>query len=149
MRFEICRAFYNAGNAGLTFWSPNINIYRDPRWGRGQETPGEDPFLSSEYARVFINGLQGDEQKVGFLKVSACCKHFAAHSIEENRYSFDAIVGERDLADTYLPTFKACVENNVSSIMTAYSAINGMKSVPLNIRAINYLHVPRYTCYGS
>ncbi|XP_037028719.1 beta-D-xylosidase 3-like [Bradysia coprophila] len=120
------RAFYNAGNAGLTFWSPNINIYRDPRWGRGQETPGEDPFLSSEYARVFINGLQGDEQRVGFLKVSACCKHFAAHSIEEDRYSFDAVVDDRDMADTYLPAFKACVENNVSSIMTAYSAINGV-----------------------
>lgn len=123
---SICRAFYNAGNAGLTFWSPNINIYRDPRWGRGQETPGEDPFLSSEYARVFINGLQGDEQSVGFLKVSACCKHFAAHSIEEDRYSFDAVVDERDMADTYLPAFKACVENNVSSIMTAYSGINGV-----------------------
>lgn len=75
---------------------------------------------------MFINGLQGDEQKVGFLKVSACCKHFAAHSIEENRYSFDAIVDERDMADTYLPAFKACVENNVSSIMTAYSGINGI-----------------------
>lgn len=120
------RAFHNAGNADLTFWSPNINIYRDPRWGRGQETPGEDPYLNAEYARRFIDGLQGDEQKVGFIKISACCKHFAAHSLEENRDSFDAIVTEQDMADTYLPAFKACVENNVTSIMTAYSGINGV-----------------------
>ncbi|XP_037033349.1 beta-D-xylosidase 3-like [Bradysia coprophila] len=120
------RAFYNVGNTGLTFWSPNINIYRDPRWGRGHETPGEDPFLNAEYARMFVKGLQGDEQRVGFLKSSACCKHFAAHSIEEDRNSFNAVVNKQDMADTYLPAFKACVENNVSSIMTAYSAINGI-----------------------
>ncbi|KAG4069586.1 hypothetical protein HA402_005124 [Bradysia odoriphaga] len=119
------RAFYNAGNSGLTFWSPNVNIFRDPRWGRGQETPGEDPYLNAEYARMFVDGLQGDEKQVGFLKVSACCKHFAAHSLEENRHSFDAVVTKQDMADTYLPAFKACVENNVTSIMTAYSAING------------------------
>ncbi len=109
----------------MTFWSPNINIYRDPRWGRGQETPGEDPYLNAEYARQFVNGFQGDERKVGFLKASAGCKHFAAHSIEEGRDSFDAVVTEQDMADTYLPAFKACVENNVTSIMTAYSGING------------------------
>ncbi|KAJ6615735.1 Beta-xylosidase/alpha-L-arabinofuranosidase 2 [Pseudolycoriella hygida] len=120
------RAFHNAGNAGLTFWSPNINIFRDPRWGRGQETPGEDPYLSAEYARNFVDGLQGEEDKVGFVKASACCKHFAAHSIEEGRDSFDAIVTEQDMADTYLPAFKACVENKVTSIMTAYSGINGV-----------------------
>lgn len=120
------RAFYNSGNSGLTFWSPNINIFRDPRWGRGQETPGEDPYLNAEYARNFVAGFQGDEQRVGFIKASACCKHFAAHSIEEDRNSFDAIVTEQDMIDTYLPAFKACVENNVSSIMTAYSAINGI-----------------------
>lgn len=110
----------------MTFWSPNVNIFRDPRWGRGQETPGEDPYLTAEYARMHIKGLQGDEREVGFVKISACCKHFAAHSIEEDRYSFDAVVSEQDLADTYLPAFKACVENNVTSIMTAYSAINGI-----------------------
>ncbi|KAJ6643868.1 Beta-D-xylosidase 3 [Pseudolycoriella hygida] len=120
------RAFYNAGNSGLTFWSPNVNIFRDPRWGRGQETPGEDPYLNAEYARIFVDGLQGDEKQAGFLKVSACCKHFAAHSLEENRHSFDAVVTEQDMADTYLPAFKACVENHVTSIMTAYSAINGI-----------------------
>ncbi|KAJ6631270.1 Beta-xylosidase/alpha-L-arabinofuranosidase 2 [Pseudolycoriella hygida] len=120
------RAFHNAGNADLTFWSPNINIYRDPRWGRGQETPGEDPFLSAEYARMVIDGLQGDEDKVGYLKVSACCKHFAAHSLETDRYSFDAVVNKQDMADTYLPVFKTCVENKVTSIMTAYSGINGV-----------------------
>lgn len=110
----------------MTFWSPNINIFRDPRWGRGQETPGEDPYLNAEYARTFVYGLQGDEERVGFIKTSACCKHFAAHSIEEDRDSFDAIVTEQDMADTYLPAFKACVENNVTSIMTAYSGINGV-----------------------
>ncbi|XP_037040153.1 beta-xylosidase/alpha-L-arabinofuranosidase 2-like [Bradysia coprophila] len=120
------RAFHNAGNAGLTFWSPNVNIFRDPRWGRGQETPGEDPYLNAEYARMFVNGFQGDESKVGFLKASACCKHFAAHSIEEGRDYFDAVVTDQDMADTYLPAFKACVENNVTSIMTAYNAINGI-----------------------
>lgn len=125
MELSIHRAFHNAGNAALTFWSPNINIYRDPRWGRGQETPGEDPYLNAEYARRFVDGLQGNEDQVGFIKVSACCKHFAAHSLEENRDSFDAIVTEQDMADTYLPAFKACVENNVTSIMTAYSGING------------------------
>ncbi len=109
----------------MTFWSPNINIFRDPRWGRGQETPGEDPYLNAEFARMFVDGLQGDENRVGFLKVSACCKHFAAHSLEENRHSFDAVVTKQDMADTYLPAFKACVESNVTSIMTAYSAING------------------------
>lgn len=121
-----CRAFHNAGNAGLTFWSPNVNIFRDPRWGRGQETPGEDPYLNAEYARMFVDGFQGDESKVGFVKASACCKHFAAHSIEEGRDYFNAVVTEQDMADTYLPAFKACVENNVTSIMTAYNAINGI-----------------------
>lgn len=120
------RAFHNAGNSGLTFWSPNINIFRDPRWGRGQETPGEDPYLNSEYARQFVGGFQGDEKQIGFIKASACCKHFAAHSIEEGRNSFDAVVTEQDMADTYLPAFKACIEKNVTSIMTAYSGINGV-----------------------
>lgn len=120
------RAFHNAGNAALTFWSPNINIFRDPRWGRGQETPGEDPYLNAEFGRRFVDGLQGNEEKVGYIKVSACCKHFAAHSLEEGRNSFDAVVTEQDMADTYLPAFKACVENNVTSIMTAYSGINGI-----------------------
>lgn len=103
-----------------------MNIYRDPRWGRGHETPGEDPYLNAEYARMFVQGFQGDEERVGYVKASACCKHFAAHSIEEDRDSFDAVVTEQDLADTYLPAFKACVESNVTSIMTAYSGINGI-----------------------
>ena len=109
------------------FWSPNVNIYRDPRWGRGHETPGEDPFLTSEYARLFVRGLQGDEAEHGFLKTSACCKHFAAHSAEEGRFGFNSIVNEQDMADTYLPAFKSCVQDaRVSCVMCSYNAINGI-----------------------
>ena len=102
------RAFYNSKNSGLTYWAPNVNIYRDPRWGRGQETPGEDPKLSQIYGRAYVRGLQGEDPN--FLKVSACCKHFAAHSVEEGRGGFDSVVTEQDLADTYLPAFKTCVQ---------------------------------------
>lgn len=98
----------------MTFWSPNVNIYRDPRWGRGQETPGEDPYLNSEYARRFVDGLQGNEAQVGFLKVSACCKHFAAHSIEEGRDSFDAVVTEQDMADTVNYYTLRYLKNNIN-----------------------------------
>ena len=102
-----CRAFANVGNAGLTFWSPDINIYREPRWGRGQETPGEDPHLNGKYSKEFVQGMEGDRhENSGFLKVSACYKHFAAHSLDENRYAFDSIVTEQDMADTYLPAFQ-------------------------------------------
>ena len=106
---------------GLTFWSPNVNIFRDPRWGRGQETWGEDPFLTGEMASAFVRGLQGDHPK--YLKAAACAKHFAVHSgPEKDRHSFNAIVTKRELYDTYLPAFKKLVtEANVESVMGAYN----------------------------
>ncbi|KAF0895901.1 hypothetical protein E2562_017547 [Oryza meyeriana var. granulata] len=124
------RAFYNLGQAeGLTMWSPNVNIYRDPRWGRGQETPGEDPTTASKYAAAFVKGLQGNSSTV--LQASACCKHITAYDIEEwkgvSRYNFNAKVTAQDLADTYNPPFKSCVvEGKASCIMCAYTLINGV-----------------------
>lgn len=110
---------------GLTYWSPNINIFRDPRWGRGHETYGEDPYLTGELAVAFIKGLQGDDPK--YLKVAACAKHFAVHSGPENlRHSFNATVSQKDLWETYLPAFeKAVKEANVESVMGAYNRTNG------------------------
>ncbi len=110
---------------GLTFWSPNINIFRDPRWGRGQETYGEDPFLTARLAVRFVQGLQGDDPK--YLKTVATPKHFAVHSgPEDTRHYFNAVVSQRDLHMTYLPAFKACiVEGQAFSIMGAYNRVNG------------------------
>ncbi|KAG9404456.1 hypothetical protein AC1031_004663 [Aphanomyces cochlioides] len=120
------RAFHSAGHAGLTFWTPDINIFRDPRWGRGQETPGEDPFLTTEYAVQFVTGLQGN---LSFLQVSACCKHFSAYSQEFHRHELSADVGPQDFADTYFPVFEACIKRaNVSSVMCSYNAVNGIPS---------------------
>lgn len=108
---------------GLTFWAPNINIFRDPRWGRGQETLGEDPFLTSFLAAAYINGIQGDGE---FLKAAACAKHFAAHSGPEgSRHSFDARVSEHDLWETYLPAFEKAVRCGVAGVMGAYNRLNG------------------------
>ena len=106
---------------GLTFWSPNVNIFRDPRWGRGQETWGEDPFFTGEMASEFVKGLQGDDPK--YLKAAACAKHFAVHSgPEKDRHTFNAIVTKRELYDTYLPAFKKLVtEVKVESVMGAYN----------------------------
>jgi beta-glucosidase len=106
---------------GLTFWSPNVNIFRDPRWGRGQETWGEDPFLTGEMASSYVHGLQGDHPK--YLKTAACAKHFAVHSgPEKDRHTFNAIVTKRELYDTYLPAFKRLVtEAKVESVMGAYN----------------------------
>jgi len=106
---------------GLTFWSPNVNIFRDPRWGRGQETWGEDPFLTGEMASAFVKGMQGDHPK--YLKAAACAKHFAVHSgPEKDRHTFNAIVTKRELYDTYLPAFKKLVtEARVESVMGAYN----------------------------
>jgi beta-glucosidase len=106
---------------GLTFWSPNVNIFRDPRWGRGQETWGEDPFLTGEMASAFVQGLQGDHPK--YLKAAACAKHYAVHSgPEKDRHIFNAIVTKRELYDTYLPAFKKLVtQAKVESVMGAYN----------------------------
>ncbi len=92
---------------GLTFWAPNINIFRDPRWGRGHETYGEDPYLTAENGKAFVNGLQGEEKT---MKVAACAKHFAVHSGPEAvRHEFNAEVSKRDIEETYLPAFEALV----------------------------------------
>jgi beta-glucosidase len=106
---------------GLTFWSPNVNIFRDPRWGRGQETWGEDPFFTGEMASEFVRGLQGDHPR--YLKAAACAKHYAVHSgPEKDRHTFNAIVTQRELYDTYLPAFKKLVtEAKVEAVMGAYN----------------------------
>ncbi|MBQ7599360.1 MAG: glycoside hydrolase family 3 C-terminal domain-containing protein [Clostridia bacterium] len=108
---------------GLTYWTPNINIFRDPRWGRGQETFGEDPFLTASLAAEYIKGLQGDGE---FLKSAACAKHFAVHSGPENiRHSFNAVVTDHDLWETYLPAFEWSVKAGVAGVMGAYNRTNG------------------------
>lgn len=127
------RAKYNAFSAendrdiykGLTFWSPNVNIFRDPRWGRGQETYGEDPCLSSELGVAYVEGLQGGEESI--MKSAACAKHFAVHSGPEAvRHEFNATATKKDMAETYLPAFKACVqEAGVEAVMGAYNRTNG------------------------
>jgi beta-glucosidase len=108
---------------GLTFWSPNINIFRDPRWGRGHETYGEDPYLTGRLGVAFIKGLQGNEK---YMKSAACAKHFAVHSgPESQRHSFNAVVSKKDLRETYLPAFKeAVVEAKVEAVMGAYNRTN-------------------------
>ncbi|XP_027106327.1 beta-xylosidase/alpha-L-arabinofuranosidase 2 [Coffea arabica] len=125
------RAMYNVGLAGLTYWSPNVNIFRDPRWGRGQETPGEDPTLTSNYAAAFVRGLQqrddGDKDR---LKVASCCKHYTAYDLDNwkgiQRYTFNALVTQQDLDDTFQPPFKSCVlDGNVASVMCSYNQVNG------------------------
>jgi beta-glucosidase len=111
---------------GLTFWSPNINIFRDPRWGRGQETYGEDPFLAGTIGVAFIRGLQGDDPQ--YMKAMACAKHYAVHSgPEPERHKFNAVPPERDLYETYLPQFEMAVrEGHVGGVMGAYNAVFGV-----------------------
>ena len=125
------RAMYNIFNkkgmrleyTGLTFWSPNINIFRDPRWGRGHETYGEDPYLTGKIGKAFVNGLQGNHPK--YLKVAAGAKHFAVHSGPEAiRHSFNVKVSPQDLNETYLPAFKELIEANVEIVMCAYNRLN-------------------------
>ena len=110
---------------GLTFWAPNVNIFRDPRWGRGHETFGEDPYLTSRLGVRYVMGLQGHDED--YLKAAACAKHFAVHSGPESvRHEFNAEVSEQDLRETYLPAFKACVqEGKVEEVMGAYNRTNG------------------------
>lgn len=126
------RAKYNEWSAqndrdiykGLTFWSPNVNIFRDPRWGRGHETYGEDPYLTSRMGMAYVRGLQGDGD---VLKSAACAKHFAVHSGPERlRHVFDAAATPKDMEETYLPAFRHCVEDaKVESVMGAYNRTNG------------------------
>ena len=115
----------HASYEGLTFWSPNINIFRDPRWGRGQETYGEDPFLTARIAVQFIRGVQGDDPK--YLQAVATVKHYAVHSgPEPGRHVYNAVVGARDLHETYLPQFRAAIEEGGAySLMCAYNALYG------------------------
>ena len=127
------RAKYNMARAhgdrgiykGLTFWSPNVNIFRDPRWGRGHETYGEDPYLTSRLGVNFVEGMQGDDPD--YLQAAACAKHFAVHSgPEDQRHYFNAEVNQQDLWETYLPAFRALVEEaGVEAVMGAYNRTNG------------------------
>ncbi|MBQ1858200.1 MAG: glycosyl hydrolase family 3, partial [Bacteroidales bacterium] len=117
---------YYPGNPELTFWCPNVNIFRDPRWGRGQETPGEDPYLSTVMGVQTVKGMQGNDKK--YYKTHACAKHYAVHSGPEPlRHSYDASVSMRDLWETYLPAFKALVtEADVQEVMCAYNRYEGV-----------------------
>ncbi|MHB1454022.1 MAG: glycoside hydrolase family 3 C-terminal domain-containing protein [Saccharofermentanales bacterium] len=110
---------------GLTFWSPNINIFRDPRWGRGHETYGEDPYLTGVLGVAFVKGIQGDDE--AYLKAAACVKHYAAHSgPEASRHGFDSKVSIKDFYETYTPAFRRCVaEAHVEAVMGAYNSVNG------------------------
>jgi xylan 1,4-beta-xylosidase len=134
------RAMYNLGHAELTYWSPNINVVRDPRWGRASETPGEDPFLVGRYAVNFVRGMQdllaavddhNDDPYARRIKVSSCCKHFTAYDLDawfkSDRLTFDARVSERDLAETFNPPFETCVrEGDASCVMCSYNRVNGV-----------------------
>lgn len=128
------RAFANLQRAGLTYWTPNLNIFRDPRWGRGQETPGEDPYLNAQYVAEYVPALQYDRAvDAHHLKVSACCKHFAAYSLEDyegiDRHHFNAVVNDQDFADTYTPAFESCIspeQGGASCIMCSYNELNGV-----------------------
>jgi len=125
-KFAIAQKLGNYGQyAGLTFWTPNVNIFRDPRWGRGMETYGEDPYLTAQLGMEVVRGLQGDDPK--YLKSGACAKHYAVHSGPEAlRHEFDAIPTMKDLHETYLPAFKALVtEAHVESVMGAYNRVLG------------------------
>ncbi|XP_009795794.1 probable beta-D-xylosidase 6 [Nicotiana sylvestris] len=147
------RAMYNLGQAGLTFWAPNINILRDPRWGRGQETPGEDPMVVSAYAIEYVTGFQGlnpkakkgnrngygkkrrvlkeDDNDGERLMLSACCKHFTAYDLEKwgdaTRYDFNAVVTKQDMEDTFQAPFRSCIQQGKAScLMCSYNSVNGV-----------------------
>jgi len=124
---------------GLDFWSPNINIFRDPRWGRGQETYGEDPFLTARMGVAFVTGLQGDDPK--YYRVIATPKHFAVHSgPEPTRHSVDVTVSKHDMEDTYLPAFRATItEGKAGSIMCAYNRVNGQPACASDFLMVDQL----------
>ncbi|RDL41531.1 uncharacterized protein BP5553_01510 [Venustampulla echinocandica] len=133
------RAFSNGNKSGLNYWTPNINPYKDPRWGRGQETPGEDPFHLSSYVKQLIIGLQGGQDAQPYKKIVATCKHYAGYDIEDwkgnARYGFNAIISPQDLREYYLPPFQQCArDSNVQSVMCSYNAVNGVPTC-----ADNYL----------
>ncbi|PUZ48158.1 hypothetical protein GQ55_7G222900 [Panicum hallii var. hallii] len=122
---------HSAGQAGLTYWAPNINIFRDPRWGRGQETSGEDPAVAAAYSLEYVKGFQGEFGEEGRIRLSACCKHYTAYDMEKwegfSRYTFNAKVTAQDLEDTYQPPFKTCIqEARASCLMCAYNQVNGV-----------------------
>ncbi|KAJ0878415.1 putative glycosidase [Helianthus annuus] len=124
------RAMYNGGMGGLTYWSPNINIFRDPRWGRGQETPGEDPIVAGEYASRYVRGLQGNLPG-DRLKVAACCKHYTAYDLDNwsgtDRFHFNAKVSKQEMVDTFEVPFRQCVmQGKVASVMCSYNQVNGI-----------------------
>jgi xylan 1,4-beta-xylosidase len=124
------RAFNNNGRAGLDFWTPNINPFRDPRWGRGQETPGEDPYHLSSYVHALIDGLQGGYDPK-YKRIVATCKHFAGYDMEtwngNFRYQFDAQISTQDLVEYYIPPFQSCArDSNVGAFMCSYNAVNGV-----------------------
>ncbi|KAJ9135930.1 hypothetical protein P3X46_033050 [Hevea brasiliensis] len=132
------RAMYNLGKSGLTFWSPNINVARDPRWGRILETPGEDPFVVGTYGAIYVRALQDVEGTLNTtdlnsrpLKVAACCKHYTAYDIEDwlgvDRFHFDARVTEQDMLETFQPPFEMCVrDGDASSAMCSFNRVNGI-----------------------
>jgi len=130
---------------GLTFWSPNINIFRDPRWGRGQETYGEDPFLTARLGVAFVRGLQGNH--ASYLQAAACAKHFAVHSGPEPlRHKFDAAPSAVDLRETYLPAFEALVrEAKVEIVMTAYNSLYG---IPCSVSELLYSELKKWGFNG-
>lgn len=126
------RALNNQGVTGQAFWAPDVNLFRDPRWGRGQEVPGEDPYLTGEYVAHYSSGLQEIDAD-RYLKVVSTCKHFSAYDMENwngsNRFSFNAVVDERDLVEYYWIPFRSCIERaHVQSIMCSYNAVNGIPS---------------------
>ncbi|KAJ7045029.1 glycoside hydrolase family 3 protein [Mycena alexandri] len=127
------RAFNNAGRAGLDVWTPNVNPFRDARWGRGQETPGEDPFHVSQYVLNLVDGLQGGIDPQPYYKVMADCKHFAGYDLESSggvsRHSFNAIITTQELSEYYLTPFQTCVRDaKVASVMCSYNSVNGVPS---------------------
>jgi xylan 1,4-beta-xylosidase len=124
------RAYNNANRSGLDFWTPNMNPFRDPRWGRGQETPGEDIFLVNAYIDSMVTALQGGREPKTY-KIIATCKHYAGYDIEfwqgNNRYGYDAIINAQDYAEYYMTPFRQCArDTKVGSIMCSYNAVNGI-----------------------
>eukprot|EP00656_Telonema_subtile_P014739 TRINITY_DN17617_c0_g1_i1.p1 TRINITY_DN17617_c0_g1~~TRINITY_DN17617_c0_g1_i1.p1 ORF type:complete len:529 (-),score=105.74 TRINITY_DN17617_c0_g1_i1:56-1642(-) len=115
---------------GLNYYGPTMNVVRDPRWGRAQESVSEDPWLNGAYSSAFVRGFQGDSDGVEFTKIAACCKHFYAYSLEDadgfTRHDFNAQVSARDLSETYLPAFQACVAAKPEQVMCSYNAVNGV-----------------------